>query len=220
MTSRLAELFQDPKIVEKIRQRLPYMFQIAELECSRAGKIGMEVGSVREKILIALLIYRFGEENVEAKIAITEPEVDVKLYGKPVSIKTITGFGGVKMIWTVDAQKAAEFRNTYTPKCDMLFALINWGRQGGLCYIPLEVQLKVLSRMGRNQYIKLPKPGTNPRGVEYSKEALMNLLEAKQTKRIEIEWRKKQVEFNYYERWVDLWKEEPAPESSQQSSFG
>jgi len=32
--------------------------------------------------------------------------VDAKLFGEPISIKTVTGkgFGGVKLIWTVDAQ--------------------------------------------------------------------------------------------------------------------
>jgi len=76
MLSRLIEIFEDERLVEKIRKRLPYLFHLAELESSRAGKIGIEVGSLRE------------------------------------TIKTITGkeFGGVKLIWTVDAKKAKEFR--------------------------------------------------------------------------------------------------------------
>ena len=88
----------------------------------------MEVGSLRERIIIALLIYKFGETNVETEIPITEPEVDVKLFGKPISIKTITGrgFRGVKLIWTVDAQKAKEFRENYYPKCDTILIQINW----------------------------------------------------------------------------------------------
>lgn len=47
-----------------------------------------------------------GEVNVETEIPITEPEVDARLFGEPISIKTITGkgFGGVKLIWTVDAE--------------------------------------------------------------------------------------------------------------------
>lgn len=101
MSSRLIEIFEDAELVEKIRRRLPYLFlQLAELESSRAGKLGMEVGSARERVIIALLIYKFGEENVETQIPITEPEVDVKLFGEPISIKTITGkgFGGVKLI--------------------------------------------------------------------------------------------------------------------------
>jgi hypothetical protein len=53
--------------------------------------------------------------NVETKIPITKPEVDAKLFGNPISIKTITGKGlsGVKLIWTVDAQKAKEFQDNY-----------------------------------------------------------------------------------------------------------
>ncbi len=45
MLSRLGEIFEDKKLVRKIKKRLPYLFQLAELESSRAGKIGMEVGS-------------------------------------------------------------------------------------------------------------------------------------------------------------------------------
>lgn len=105
MSSRLKEIFEDEKLVNRIKTRLPYLFQLAELESSRAGSIGMEVGSLRERIIVALLIYKFGEANVETEIPITEPVVDVRLFGESVSIKTITGkgFGGVKLIWTVEA---------------------------------------------------------------------------------------------------------------------
>jgi hypothetical protein len=110
MQGRLIEIFTDKNLVEKIRKRLPYLFQLAELESSRAGKIGMEVGSVRERIIVALLIYKFGEANIETEIPITQPEVDVKLFGAPLSIKTITGksLGGVKLIWMVDAPSFCE----------------------------------------------------------------------------------------------------------------
>ena len=84
MPSRLGEIFKDERLVENIRKRLPYLFQLAELESSRAGKVGMEVGSLRERIIVALLIYKFGEENVETEIPITEPEVDVRLFGNPI----------------------------------------------------------------------------------------------------------------------------------------
>jgi hypothetical protein len=133
MSNHLTGIFEDEKLVEKIKGRLPYLFQLAELDSSRAGKTGMEVGSVRERIVVALLIYKFGEANVETEIPITEPEVDAKLFGEPVSIKTITGkwFGGVKMIWTVNGQKAREFRETYHPHCDILLVQINWNDIGG-----------------------------------------------------------------------------------------
>jgi hypothetical protein len=186
------------------------LFQLAELESSRAGKTGMEVGSLREKIIVALLIYKFGEANVETEIPITEPEVDVKLFGDPISIKTITGKGlaGVKLIWTVDAQKAKEFCENYYPQCDMLLVQINWNDTGGFYYIPLNVQKRVFDRLGRNNYIRLPRPGTNPRGVEVTKEALSNLVGDNESRSILINWQRTKIEFNPYKRWVDLWRKD------------
>jgi len=209
MSSRLIEIFEDENLVDKIKRRLPYLFQLAELESSRAGKTGMEVGSVRERVIAALLIYKFGEANVETEIPITEPEVDAKLFGKPVSVKTITGksFGGVKLIWTVDAQKAKEFRENYRPHCDILLVQINWNAVGGFYCIPLNVQKRLLDRLGRHNYIKLPIPGTNPRGVEITKEALSNLVGDSESRSISINWQRTRIEFNSYKRWVDLWRE-------------
>jgi hypothetical protein len=122
MAGKPIEIFTDRNLVEKIKKRLPYLFQLAELESSRAGKTGMEVGSVRERIIVALLIYKFGEANIETEIPITESEVDAKLFGEPVSVKTITGksLGGVKLIWTVDAQKTRRYTNNRDYNEDML----------------------------------------------------------------------------------------------------
>ncbi|HXL02042.1 MAG TPA: ThaI family type II restriction endonuclease [Candidatus Atribacteria bacterium] len=210
MSDYLIEIFRDEKLVEKIKRRLPYLFQLAELESSRAGKLGMEVGSVREKIIVALLIYKFGEANVETEIPITEPEVDVKLFGEPVSIKTITGknFSGVKLVWTVDAQKAKEFCENYYPHCDILLVQINWNDIGGFYYIPLEAQKRLFGKIGRENYVKLPKLGTNPRGVEITKEALLSLVGDNSSRSMAINWQRIKIEFNPYRRWVDLWKED------------
>lgn len=206
----LIEIFEDTKLIEKIQKRLPYLFQLADSESSRAGRIGMEVGSVREKIIVALLIYKFGEENVETEIPITEPEVDAKLFGEPVSVKTITGknLNGVKLIWTVDAQKANEFREKYYPQCDILLVQINWNASGGFYYIPIEVQRKLFKKIGRENYIKLPKPGTNPRGVEITQEALATMATDSESRKIGISWQKFKIDFNVYERWIDFWRED------------
>jgi len=206
----LFEMFEDEALKIKIKKRLPYLYRIAELESSRAGKIGMEVGSVREKIIIALLIYKFGESNVNANISIIEPEVDVKLFEQPISIKTITGtgFSGVKLIWTVDSQKAREFFENYSPCCDILLVQIVWNGKGGFYYIPLEAQERLFENIGRDRYIKLPKAGTNPRGVEISKEALSSLVLDKESKVVEIDWQKPEIDYHPYKRWVDYWREE------------
>lgn len=208
IVSRLVEIFEDEELRDRIKRKLPYLFQLAEVEASRAGKVGMEVGSIRERILVALLIYKFGEDNVETEIPITEPEVDAKLFGQPISVKTITGSGGIKMVWTVDAQKAREFVRSYRPKCDIMLAHIRWNRMGGLYYIPLEVQEEVFRVMGRSGYFKLPKPGTNPRGVEISKRSLSALMSSNKTRSIPIYWSRSKVEYNPYKRWVEYWSKE------------
>jgi len=209
VSSYSIEIFKDKELGIRIQRKLPYLFGIAELESSRAGKIGMQVGSLRENIIIALLIYKFGEENVETEIPITEPEVDLKLFGQPISIKTSTGkgFTGVKLIWTVDTQKAREFSEMYYPRCDVLLAQINWDSKGAFYYLPLEVQKKVFEKIGRERYIKLPKPGTNPRGVEITKEALGAIATDKDSKAIELYWQRTKIDYNPYERWVDHWRE-------------
>lgn len=203
----LDDLFTNSDLLAKIKKKLPYLFHLAELEASRAGKTGMQVGSLRENIIIALLIYKFGEENVETDIPMTEPEVDVKLFGRPVSIKTITGLGGVKAVWTVDRQKALEFMQNYSPKADILLTMIKWDDMGKFLYIPISVQHDVLNSLGRENYFKLPKVGTNPRGVEFSKEALLKIITHKNTKSVDVFWNRPKVDYDIYKRWIDLWRE-------------
>jgi len=210
MDKNILNLFSEVEIVKKVQTKLPKLFQIAELESQRAGKVGMEVGSIRERIIVSLLIYKFGEENVETELPITEPEVDVKLFGHPISIKTKSGSGysGVKLIWTVDAQNALEFQNTYVPSCDMIYIQINWGNTGGLFYFPLNIQLEIFNNLGRDNYIKLPSLGTNPRGVEMSSKAMQKLLEHSDIYKIKIDWKKEEIKFNAFKRWIDLWAQE------------
>jgi hypothetical protein len=208
--NKILEIFVDKSLIQRIQNRLPRLFQLAEQESARAGKIGMEVGSVREKIIIALLIYKFGIKNIDANIPITEKEVDVKLFNNPISIKTITGkhLSGIKMIWTVDALSAREFLLNYKPLCDIILVQINWDDLGYFYYIPVEAQVRSFNLLGKEIYIKLPKEGTNPRGVELSKNAIISLINDKSTRKIEIYWKKSPSKYNAYQRWIELWEED------------
>ena len=201
------ELFGDAAILRKIQDKLPKLFQIAELESMRAGDIGMEVGSLREKIIVALLIHKFGLKAVDTNLPITESEVDVKLDNEKISIKTITGNGGVKAVWTVDAPSVGRFIENYVPQCDIILVKICWGTsEGGFYFIPLKVQQEILKRLSEG-YLKAPKVGTNPRGIEFSKEALKQMLSHKETLRIPINWQKENTKYDIYKRWVDYWAE-------------
>lgn len=209
MGNPASEIFEDVALVHKIKKRLPYLFFLAELDASRAGKIGMEVGSVRERIIVALLMYKFGPANVRVDIPITETEVDVIVRGQPFSIKTITGakIGGVKAIWTVDAQKAREFVAGYKPRYDIFLVQVNWGGLGIFADIPLKVQEEIFSALGRDRYFRLPKQGTNPRGVEFSREAMSRLTSHPDTQKIKIEWKRPIEQYDQYKRWFDYWAE-------------
>lgn len=204
----ITEIFADKNIITKVQTRLPELFYLAEQESSRAGKVGMEVGSARERILIALLIYKFGQANVETEIPITEREIDVKVFGNPISIKTMTWkkLSGVKLIWTVDAEQASIFSQKYIPHSDILLVQVNWGDMGGFFYFPRTAQIEIFQQIGRQSYIKLPKAGTNPRGVEITAEALDLLSHHPQSKNIPIRWVRKKVDYNPYQRWLDLWQ--------------
>jgi hypothetical protein len=89
-----------------------------------------------------------------------------------------------------------------------LLLQINWNAKGGFYYIPLKAQQRLFKRIGREEYIKLPKPGTNPRGVEISKNALSHLVEDEKARVIRITWRRSKIDYNPYKRWVDYWEEE------------
>ena len=207
MIDYLKQLFSDENIIQRVKEKMPDLFQLAETDSSRAGKLGMEIGSVREKIIIALLIYKFGEENVKTDISITKSEVDVALFNNSISIKTISGsLAGVKLIWTVDRQKALEFSKNYRPEVDILLVNINWGGKSAFYYFPKESQVRVFERVGVKKYLKLPKQGTNPRGVEITKKALELLTADKDTMSIDINWERKNIKYNIYDHWVELWR--------------
>ncbi|MDG1701396.1 MAG: ThaI family type II restriction endonuclease [Opitutae bacterium] len=129
---RIEHLFEDKIIIEKIQNKLPLLFEIAEINHSRAGKLGMEIGSERERILIALMIYYFGRENVNTEIPINKTETDVVVSNENISIKTITNslISGVKVIWTVDREKVLEFIRNYDVECKLLLVHINWNKSG------------------------------------------------------------------------------------------
>ncbi|PID28507.1 MAG: type II restriction endonuclease subunit R [Candidatus Cloacimonadota bacterium] len=205
------ELFRNEEIIKKIKDKLPYLFQLAEIDNSRDSKLGMEIGSARERIIIALLIYKFSDKHVKTDIPITQKETDVMVFDEPISIKTVTNkkIVGVKLIWTVDAQKSMAFINQYTPGCDILLVHINWNKKGGIYLINKEIQQELFKKEGKDFYFKLPKKGTNPRGVEITNQAINKLVEHPSTKKIEIEWnRNDSIKYNPYDRWVEYWEKD------------
>jgi len=215
----LKELFKDTELVEKIKRKLPYMFFLAELEMSKGGRVGMEVGTIREQIIVALLIHKFGRDNIGIP-NINSADFDLQLFGKPLSIKTVSkriprkiqrlSGSGIKLIWTVDWEKVEEFVKNYSPNSELILIEVVWGETGGFYYIPLEVQHEIFNDL-KGEYLYKHRKGTNPRGVEISNKALKKLIDHKETLCIQIRWEKPEVEgliYKPYERWIELWEKD------------
>ncbi|MEW6569048.1 MAG: ThaI family type II restriction endonuclease [Chloroflexota bacterium] len=62
---------------------------------------------------------------------------------------------------------------------------------------------RTLEAVGRDRYLKLPKRGTNPRGVEISAEAMGRLVDHTATRSIPIDWKRPAGQYDPYERWVE-----------------
>ena len=169
----------------------------------------MEIGSVRERIIISLLRYYFGKQNVTDKISITEKEVDVKVNQQKMSIKTKTGNhpSGIKAVWTVDWHQVDLFIKSFSPSVGMLLVQIVWNEEkGGFFFIPKNVQDDIFDNLGRDDYFKKPSQKTNPRGVEYSATAIENMLNHKDTRKIKINWIRSNTEIDIYKKWDKYWK--------------
>ncbi|MCK5720407.1 MAG: ThaI family type II restriction endonuclease, partial [Thiomargarita sp.] len=82
-----------------------------------------------------------------------------------------------------------------------------WNQKGGIYFLTKEAQKEVLQEYGKDFYFKLPKKGTNPRGIEITNKAINKLVEHNSTKKIEINWiRSNSIKYNSYDKWVEHWK--------------
>lgn len=193
------------KIFQEITQKnLPFLFKKAELETTRGGKIGMEVGVLRERILVSILIKSFGLENIITEFGVTENSKDVKVYNDILSIKTFTnsGYGGIKVFWASDNQSVLNAIETYQPKNHLLVSHIKWGLiNDGLYLIPLELQQDYFDKYGVDNYLKI-NSGNN-RGISFNTEILKKMLSHNNTKKIKIDWKIPSFEFNVFERWIN-----------------
>lgn len=186
-----------------IQKRLPTIFYIAESEVrSLSGKLGPEIGLLREKILISMLRI-LTKENTKPNINPMTSEVDAEVFNKPLSIKTSKNTSNIKIFWTADQLSAERFVENFKPTMDILFVHIAWGKNKNLYLIPLSVQEETFDIVGK-EFLKAPKPGTNSRGVCFNPKIFKKLLDHCETTRIPIFWSEPEIKCDSYERWVKL----------------
>ena len=166
------------------------------------------VGILREHVIIGFFLAEFGLKNVEVPEKGNERGYDVVLCGGEISIKTVTGNQGVKILWTADtAQAQSAISEGYQPEHDILLISIFWGKQkDSAFYIPLSAQKNTLKCLGRDQYLSAV-PGTNNRGIEIKRKAITALKKHQDTISISVDWTIEDTNYPApWDEWDEYWR--------------
>lgn len=204
MNHCLSELLEDCNAVTKLVTGLPQAFEMASLELPSGNPA---VGFLREHALTGFFRNYFGDK-VELPTGGNERGFDIKICGSELSIKTVTKFGKIKVVWTADTRSVnSEISGGYYPTCDILLTRIYWGEsKESVFYIPLEAQREIFDNLGSDEYLR-SAISTNHRGIEISSNAINLLQNHNTTKKLWVDWQKLGINYTPYDRWEEFWEE-------------
>ncbi len=205
MNSCLRELFETPEKRNRFAKGLPTAFDMVR---TRMPKGNPAVGILREHVIIGFLVAEFGLDQVVVPERGNERSYDVVLCDGELSIKTVTGNVGVKILWTVDTQQVKrEINIGYKPQHDILLVNIFWREtKESVFYIPVNVQQCVFDKLGREQYLS-SATGTNNRGIEISRKSITTLKSHQDTIKIPVSWFPANMNYpDPWDEWDEYWK--------------
>jgi hypothetical protein len=190
----ITSAFNDPDFKKMVQENLPKLFKEARAEAETYSNI-MAVGSHRKKKIIGLLIKFLGSTKVDDVFSTRMSELDIRIDNLEISIKTISNNNALKITWTTEAKKVAILMKEYIPRYDIILARINWNMKdvyqpSGLFFISKDAQIKILEKLGRDNYIKPPKEGTNAKGMRLTKQAFEELITDDEALHIDVDWKK------------------------------
>ena len=201
----IVEIFEDPKKSEKLTRGLPKAFEMASLELPSGNPA---VGFLREHAITGFFLHLIGKDKIKIPSSGNKKGFDISVCGEPLSIKTVTANGGVKVVWTVDDDSVKkEIGGIYKPDCDMLLTKIYWGKEcPSIFYIPLSVQRDIYDKLGSKEYLTAAS-GTNHRGISIRQPAMKKLLEHPSTLSMVVNWQMVGLDYTPYSRWEEFWEE-------------
>lgn len=205
MNPCLIELFQQEEKREKIAKGLPIAFDMVS---QRMPKGNPAIGVLREHVIIGFFIAEFGTDQVIIPEHGNKRGFDVDLCGHKLSIKTRTGMGGIKILWTSDTKSAEhEVLDGYYPSHDILLVNIFWEEyRKSVFYIPVSVQQNLLDEIGRLEYLK-SATGTNNRGIEISSRAIKAFEHHEEVFSIPIYWGRQDITYPQpWDEWSNYWQ--------------
>lgn len=166
----------------QVQKELIYLYQQSQLECTKNGKLSMEIGSSREKDLIAIL-YRHIGPDVQYNVDIHVPE-DVKIFGENFSIKHSSapvGQGSIKWKWTSDTKQANRFKEQLMSsstseyyKNMILVYVDNYSMKITIIGILKQVVIDGVKILLEDAFIS--RTGNNNRGVEFSNRMIKHII--------------------------------------------
>jgi len=203
------ELFADPKFTRYLQRFWPIFVARANDLCLQNGKLGQEVGKMRERVIL-YLFYRYLGEDAEncalndQTVSVNEKGKDTLLFGRDVSIKTISATGNqfhqLKISWIEDKIMADEIARTWVPQFDLLLCRLKWNcKTEGFYYIPKDAQQEVISQEAN----ALKTSGGYGKGTSLSKKACESLVSHPKTLKIPIAMPPEYRDENFLPRLLD-----------------
>ena len=169
---------------EKYIKGLLSLYQSSQTECSRSTGLTPEVGSSRERDLIASF-YSNPLLNVNFDIS-NDKEEDVTINNNNISIKHSSNKNisksGIKIIWTVDNEKQNEFLKHFTFKCDLIIVFVRFDKiiENGHIEI-IYISRSELIHQQTNSYIRKETIFKclegNSRGIEFEKKFFEKIIQ-------------------------------------------
>jgi len=203
MNQCIKDLFADSDRMRRLTYGLPQAFERVALEVPKGNPA---VGILREHVLTGFFINEFGKNRVEPLDDEIKRGFDLSVCDHPLSIKTVTGSGEVKVLWTVDPLKIGiEISRDYKPDCDIFLVNIYWGKErDSIFYIPVAVQTDARKQMG-DDYLKA-NVGTNHRGIAISRQAMTIMKSDSRVRKQSVRWHQSGIDYKPHDRWEDFWR--------------
>lgn len=196
----VVDLFKSEKTKRELQTKFPYILHLHETEDKT--KLSNDV----KQMLISYLIYRCGSKNVSILHESYKPDIDIKLYNRPIGIKVHIGelfILGLKLTDTLDIAAAQNLIESYLPSSDLIVIHINKEKHSGIYFIPRDVQLEVFNLLGRKDYFVVPTRNE----VRISPLAISEMLNNANTVKIDIDWATKhRLNYGPYAKWIGFWK--------------
>ena len=189
---------------EHLYEGLPELFRKAEVENRRNGRLGQEIGNVRENIIRAYLQTQLGAVNVSPAGGPNNNLGDVMIGRDYLEVKTTMGVRGFKVSWAADDDSAARFRQQWKPQADLILVQVRWGSCcESFWHIPQEVYEEAAALEGALK----TRSGTNNRGTDFERRAVLYMMQHKDTLGLTINWGDQDKGEAGIFQWVNLWNE-------------